>query len=163
MSRKGRGGKGGAKDGSRRGKDATDRNGGDAEAANEGTLAQRAWDQIWPLAIAVLISTTTINIVRVVELWVLLRVLPWDRRSWKPIVAAAVTTGLGLLALEPLPEVLGLGLLVVVSVGLGAVFLAMFVAFGLDPDDRLVVARVREKLRTVGRKGSTEPVASGKS
>ncbi len=114
-------------------------------------------------AIAVLISTTTINVVRVVELWVLLRILPWDRRSWKPIVAAAVTSGLGLLALELLPDVLGIGLLLAVSTGLGAVFLALFVAFGLDPDDRLVVTRVSEKLRSAGRKGSTKPAASRKS
>ena len=52
-------------------------------------------------AVAILVSTMTINILRVVELWVRMRILPWDRRAWKPIAAAlgTATVGSGVLTL----------------------------------------------------------------
>lgn len=96
-------------------------------------------------AIAILVSTTSINLIRVVELWVLMRILPWDRRSWKPFAAAVGSAAVAWPAVALLPDRLGLPLLIAVAVGTGAVFVGLVVVLGLEPDDRTILERLTRR------------------
>ena len=96
-------------------------------------------------AVAILVATSVINLIRVVELWVLLRILPWDRRIWKPVAAAVVTVAISLFVLSYLPDELGLVLLAVVLIGMATVFYTTLFALGLEPDDRLLLDRLRRR------------------
>ncbi len=98
-------------------------------------------------AVALVISTATINLLRVVEIWWLMRVLPWDKSTAKPI-AAGLVVGVSVAALATrLPDVLEIGSLAVFSLGVFAAFAAAAIAIGLEPDDRLVVDRLVRRLR----------------
>jgi O-antigen/teichoic acid export membrane protein len=96
-------------------------------------------------AIAILVSTTSINAIRVVELWILMRILPWDAHSWKPFAAAAGAAAVAWPAVALLPDRMALPLLVAVAVGIGAVFVVLVVLLGLEPDDRKIVDRLAQR------------------
>ncbi len=98
-------------------------------------------------ALAILASTTLINVIRVVELWVIMRILPWDRHIWKPFAAAAGTAAVALPVVAALPEPLGFPLLVALALGIGVVFVALVALLGLEPDDRQVLDRLLGRAR----------------
>ena len=100
-------------------------------------------------AIAILVSTVLINLIRVVQLWMIMRILPWDRHSWKPFAAGLGTTLLAWPVVAALPDPLGPGLLVAVAIGIGVVFVALIALFRLEPDDRRVLDRVLARARGV--------------
>ena len=98
-------------------------------------------------ALAILVSTTLINTIRVAELWVLMRILPWDRRSWKPFAAALGSAVLTWPIVAALPDRLGPGLIGAVAVWIGIVFVALVALFRLEPDDRRVLDRLVGRAR----------------
>jgi O-antigen/teichoic acid export membrane protein len=103
-------------------------------------------------ALAILVSTTMINVLRVVELWILMRILPWDRHIWKTLAATAGAAGAGALAVAALPSELGVVGLVAVALAIGLVFVATLAALGFEPDDRLVLDELaRRGRRLAGR------------
>lgn len=85
------------------------------------------------------------NLVALAQVRAVLGIHPFDRRLLKPLVAAAVPAGVGLLAVAA-----GLGPWPAVAVG-GAVgglgFLAALAGLGFDADDRVVIDAVRRRLR----------------
>ena len=114
-------------------------------------------------AIAILVATSFINLIRVIELWVLFRILPWDRRIWKPITAAAVTAAISAFVLTYLPDELGMALLAVVLIGMAVIFYGTMFVLGLEPDDQLLLDRLRRRAGRGRRRGRTpdnEPVAA---
>ncbi len=98
-------------------------------------------------AVAILVSTTVINVIRVIELWVLMRIIPWDRRTWRPVAAAAATAAAAVGVLRLLPDELGLALLATVSAAIVVMFAGLLVLFGIEEEDRLVIDRVRQTIR----------------
>ena len=98
-------------------------------------------------ALAILVSTTMINVLRVVEVWILMRILPWDRHLWKVLTAAAITAAVGSLVVAALPDKLGLAMLIALAVGIGLLFIATVALLGLEDDDRLVLDRIMRAAR----------------
>jgi O-antigen/teichoic acid export membrane protein len=94
-------------------------------------------------ATASLVAIAAVNLLTVAELWALEHLVPYDRTFWKPLVAGAGAwaTGLALGRLMPFGSDLAPAILqgiVVVAAFAGLIWL-----FGLSPDDRLVLDRVR--------------------
>ncbi len=98
-------------------------------------------------AIAGVISTAAINLLRVAEIWWLMRVVPWDRSTAKPIFAAMVTGAVAAVAVTQLPARLGLGALALFGLGVAVVFAAVVLMIGLESDDRLIADRLLRRIR----------------
>ena len=105
-------------------------------------------------AVAAFISIALINLMRLIEVWYLYRILPYNREFLKPVLAglfalAAIwLTSNWLDGQDAIVFMLVQGL-VVLSVYLGSIWL-----LGLSPDDRVIVDRVNRKttaLYTQGR------------
>jgi O-antigen/teichoic acid export membrane protein len=114
-------------------------------------------------ATAMLISTVAVNLAAVVEVRVLERLLPFDRSFWKPLVAgaAAFVTGWVLRYVMPIENDWRVAA-IQAGVVLG-IFGAAILAFGLAPEDRIVIDRVVRKVRLVLRRHRrrSEPTESG--
>lgn len=117
-------------------------------------------------AVASLIAIVAVNVLSVVQVWVMERLNPFDRRSMKPMVAGAAGLLVALLArylLRPAGEYVTLitvGALIVVTYG------ASLLALGLEEDDRRILGQVASLVgrklrlkRRIGEDGS-EPEAS---
>jgi len=93
-----------------------------------------------------LIATGTINVVRLVEVWVVERLMPYRDGFWKTVLAAIVALGLGLVIKLLLPidgsivRAMAQGLVVV------AAYVGLLVLLGIAPEDRLVYRRVFRRL-----------------
>lgn len=109
-------------------------------------------------AVATFLATVAVNVAAIVEVWIFERLLPFERRVWKPVVAAAAALllGVGLRSLFPT------GRLAVVQAGLVlGVYVGLILAFRLAHEDRMVIETVWRKLRRWrGRSGAgPEPTA----
>jgi len=97
-------------------------------------------------AVAVTFSSVLINTLRVIQVWVMLRLWPYDLSFLKPVTAglvSAVVTGLAGQWLSPLPAILQ------VAVGtllLGSVYVVIIVLLRLSEEDRLVLDRFFARL-----------------
>jgi O-antigen/teichoic acid export membrane protein len=120
-------------------------------------------------ATASLIAIATVNVLAVVEVWALERLVPYDRAVWKPLVAgaAACATGVSLDWLRPVGS--DLAPAVVEGAVVVAVFAGLIGAFGLAPEDRLVLDRVRDRFarrrrphRDVDRPAPRHPAGRGR-
>jgi O-antigen/teichoic acid export membrane protein len=102
----------------------------------------------WSVAIA------GFNIVRVVQVKVLMGMLPVDKSLWKGLTAGVVATIIGL-TVAALTD----GFVALVA-GSAAILLAYFGALtllGIDADDRLVLASLRRKFGLGGRASRRSP------
>lgn len=118
-------------------------------------------------AISSFIAIVVVNVLSVVQVWVLERLNPFDRRSLKPMIAGAAGLAVALLArslLRPAGEYVTLitvGALIVVTYG------GSLLALGLEDDDRhilgQVASQVGKKVRFRSRTGEDgpEPEANG--
>jgi len=98
-------------------------------------------------AVANLLSTATINGARVIEVWVLERVQPYDRTFLKPVAGGIVAAGCAgaLAAVGVAPRNL-------FEVGIAGILITFVYGgvnwiFGIAPEDRAVVSRVVGKAR----------------
>ena len=93
-----------------------------------------------------LVATGTINVVRLLEVWIVERLTPYRDGFWKTVVAAIAALGLGLVMRELLPldgsivKAVAQGLTVV------AVYVGVMLLLGIAPEDRLVYQRVMRRL-----------------
>jgi len=96
-------------------------------------------------AVSVLITVSTINLMRMLQVFFSFHLLPYNASFAKPIAAGLAA----LLAAVGLGYVLPGGPLSVLLqiVALFAVYVAAIVALGLAPEDRVVLARLRKRLR----------------
>ena len=94
-------------------------------------------------ATASFVAIATVNLLTVAEVWVAEHLVPFDRAFWKPLVAGvgAFTTGLVLGWLMPVGSDLAPAVLQGVIVV--AVFAGLVGAFGLAPEDQVVLDRIR--------------------
>lgn len=101
-------------------------------------------------ALAVLVGAVAINLIRVSEVWWFARIQPYGLLTLKPLAAAAVAFGAGLLVNTTIPAVDGFGNLVVNAAAVLAAYIAALVALGLPDEEKLVmrsaVRRVRRAL-----------------
>jgi O-antigen/teichoic acid export membrane protein len=96
-------------------------------------------------ATAALVNIATINTLRLVEVYILLRLLPYNWSFLKPIAAGLVALGvmLGLNGLYPAGT--NLFLTALYAVVLFGVYVGMVVLLGLSEEDRMVLARLRRR------------------
>jgi O-antigen/teichoic acid export membrane protein len=97
-------------------------------------------------ATAMFISTVAVNLAAVVEVWLLERMLPFERNFWKPLVAGATAFLAGWVLKLVMPMQNGR----LLSAAQAALVLAIFggglLAFGLEPEDRIVIDRIVGKV-----------------
>ena len=98
-------------------------------------------------AYAALGSTAAIQIVRVVEVWVIVGVHPYDLRLFKPVAAAAVAYGAGMLVNVGVPAAQSLVHFIVNAATVGLVYAAATLGLGLSEDDRMIGRAVLRRLR----------------
>lgn len=104
---------------------------------------------IWGMvgaAVAVLVSELAVNVLRVGQVYFLLRILPYNLSSLSPVLAGiaalVVTLVIGLvLALDPLAE------MVVQCLALLGVYAALMWKFGLAPQDQIVLSHMQRRAR----------------
>lgn len=96
-------------------------------------------------ATAALVNIATINILRLVEVYILLRLLPYNWSFLKPIAAGLVALGvtLGLNVLYPADANLFVTALYMAV--LFGVYTGMVILLGLSEEDRQVLARLRQR------------------
>lgn len=107
-------------------------------------------------AVAYFIAIAVVNAARMIELWVLEKVLPSWRAYAKPLTAGALATavGMGLKAVWPVGSAfwpaLAQGIVVVV------VYAGLIVLFRIEEDDRHILSRMVERLTSRFRRSGTE-------
>jgi O-antigen/teichoic acid export membrane protein len=97
-------------------------------------------------ALAALGSLGGVNVLRLVQVKLLVGVLPYNAAFLKPIAAALLGGGAAYAVSRPL---VGLGPFPGAVVGiavLAAVYVATLLLLGIDEDDRVVLSRVRDRL-----------------
>jgi hypothetical protein len=94
------------------------------------------------------------NLIPMAQVWLHLHIHPYRRDFWKPIAAGLIATAVALVVVRA--SGIGTGIQAGgVGVGvLGLVYLAVFVAFGLSPEDRTALATLRASTRRRGRPSS---------
>lgn len=91
------------------------------------------------------VATVTANVLGLIQVWLALRIHPFDRSFLRPLFAGVpavvVVWAVARLGWAPIPTV------AVAGVGAGVVFLGALRLLGLDADDRLVTDAIVNKLR----------------
>lgn len=98
-------------------------------------------------AFAYLIAITVVNLARMLEMWLLERILPSWRAYLKPLTAGAIAFGFGMGVKALLP--VGGALLPALAQGvvIVVVYVGSLTFLGLDDDDRDLMARMLDKAR----------------
>jgi O-antigen/teichoic acid export membrane protein len=102
-------------------------------------------------ATASLIAIATVNFLSVAEVWALEHLVPFDRALWKPLAAGAAAWVTGLVLDWLMPVGADLAPAVLQGIVVAAVFVGLMRAFGLAPEDRLVLERIRDGVARRGR------------
>jgi O-antigen/teichoic acid export membrane protein len=113
-------------------------------------------------AVASAASIILVNLLRLVEVAVLVRVTPYDRSWLKPIAAGGVAVA----AAVAVTSMLGLSSVMRVVVGAPAVigvYAGMILLLGLTEDDRMILSRAWRRFRRLGRGDRRGPGSSTKS
>jgi O-antigen/teichoic acid export membrane protein len=98
-------------------------------------------------ALAVLVGVLTINVIRVIEIWWFARIQPYGWSTLKPVAAAAIAFGSGLLTNATIPAVGGLGNLVLNGLVMLAVYAGALVLLRLPEEDKLVIQSAARRVR----------------
>lgn len=117
------------------------------------------WD-VLGAAIATFAAISVVNIATIVQMVVLENLWPYDRSFWKPLLAGlgAVGAGLASALVGPAPE--GVVWLAVHGLIIGGVYVGLLASFGLEPDDHLILGRLRQKVLPVRAAESAESARS---
>jgi O-antigen/teichoic acid export membrane protein len=97
-------------------------------------------------AIAALAAVGGVNLLRLVQVFVLFRLLPYDWSSLKPLLAGAAALGVVLLLGRGETGDVSLAAVAIRASVLMVVYVGMILALGLSPEDRAVLAAVRKRL-----------------
>ncbi|HWQ16150.1 MAG TPA: flippase [Roseiflexaceae bacterium] len=97
-------------------------------------------------AVAALLVVGTTNLLRLAEVFVLFRMLPYNASFVKPILAGAAALGTALALDRALPTAAQPAYAALHTAALLAVYAGAILALGLGPEDRAVLARVRARL-----------------
>jgi O-antigen/teichoic acid export membrane protein len=97
-------------------------------------------------AAATLLTVSLINVMRMLQVFFMFRLLPYNASFAKPIAAALAALLITLALGAVLPGLGALGVLLRIAV-LFAVYVGAILLLGLAPEDRAVLARLRKRLR----------------
>lgn len=100
-------------------------------------------------AMAVLLAEGTINLLRLAQVYVLLRLLPYNRSFAKPLAAGAAALACTLAAGRWLPAEVGLGATVASALLLCAVYGGAILLLGLSPLERAMLTRAGQRALAV--------------
>ncbi len=100
-------------------------------------------------AIAALISVGLINILRMVEVYWLYRLLPYDRTYLKPLVAAAVAMITTFLFARVFPDEMFILRIILGSLLIAIVFLATLIVIGLPTEEKAILLKARKQILSV--------------
>jgi O-antigen/teichoic acid export membrane protein len=110
-------------------------------------------------ATASLIAIATVNFLSVAEVWALEHVVPFDRAFWKPLAAGAGAWTTGLMLDRLMPVGADLAPAVLQGIVVVAAFAGLIGLFGLAPEDRVVLERIRETVARQARPHRGHPAA----
>ncbi len=119
-----------------------------------------SWGMVGAASV-VLAETTIVGLACVTEVFILLRLLPYDANFVKPVIAGVMAASAALAMNKFLPAEASLASLVIDAAMLSVVYAGAILLLGLSQEDRLVLALLRER---VGSKLSRrQPRPSGES
>ncbi|MGH3115862.1 MAG: flippase [Gaiellales bacterium] len=98
-------------------------------------------------AVASTLSLVLVNVTRVMQVWIKMRMLPFDPASTKGVAAAVAALGAGLVVHTTLP---GTRSLLIGIPTVAAAYLLGLIIFGLSREDRLVLREFRRAWRWSG-------------
>jgi O-antigen/teichoic acid export membrane protein len=96
-------------------------------------------------AVASFAAMSIINIVRVIQVWFLYRLHPYDKTFIKPILAAAVATVAVLSLSRLLPGDVNLFYTMIHMLVLGASYVGVLLLLGLAPEERSILIRLSHR------------------
>jgi O-antigen/teichoic acid export membrane protein len=97
-------------------------------------------------AAAAFFAVVVVNLLCVLEVWLLERLLPFDRTFLKPALAGAIAFGVGALLTVWLPVGTDLVAAIVQGLVVTGLYVGLYVVFGIADEDRLVLGRVTRKV-----------------
>jgi O-antigen/teichoic acid export membrane protein len=100
-------------------------------------------------AIAMVIAIASVNILCVIEVWVLERLVPFDRSFWKPSGAALVAIVCGIALKAAMPVGTDFVYAGVQGAVVCCIYLAFLFLFGLPAEDKLVIERMLGRIRSL--------------
>ena len=117
------------------------------------------WDVLGAAA-ATFVAISVVNITTIIQMLVLEHLWPYDRSFWKPLMAGvgAAGAGLGMALWGPAPA--GAVWLAAHALIIGGAYVGLLLSFGFEPDDHMVLGRLRLKVLPVR---SRETVGSASS
>lgn len=98
-------------------------------------------------AAAVFIAMVVVNVLCVLEVWILERLVPFDRTLWKPTAAALAALGAGLILNGLIPVGTSFTAAAVEGSLVCGIYLGLLLLFGLAAEDREVLRRALERAR----------------
>jgi O-antigen/teichoic acid export membrane protein len=110
-------------------------------------------------AASILVAEVVINSFRVVELYWLFRMLPWNRGFVKPIVAVACAMATSLLLNQVVPSRAGLAQTALHGVVIVVVYAALTLALGISSEERVILSRLRHRAGRLRPRSRTSRVA----
>jgi O-antigen/teichoic acid export membrane protein len=99
-------------------------------------------------AIASALAVSVVNVLTVVEVWVLERMLPFDRTFLKPLAAGAGALAAGLVLRGAFPVGTGQVIALAQCAAIACCYAGLILLMGLAPEDRAVVDRIVHKVKT---------------
>lgn len=99
-------------------------------------------------AVAALVTATVINLLRVSEVFVLFRILPYNIGFVKPALAGLVALAIGWFTCQLLHTETNLVLAALNACIILAAYVSMILLLGLSPEDRAVFAHLRRRVAT---------------
>lgn len=97
-------------------------------------------------AAAALAASVTIQTMRVVEVWMLARLLPYDRLIFKPLGAAVLAFAPGMAIRQWSDGTLGVVPLAATAILIGLVYVGVLAALRIEEDDRLVLRAIARQV-----------------
>lgn len=98
-------------------------------------------------AVAMLIAMVVVNVLCVIEVWVLERLNPFDRTFWKPGTAALCALGAGVALNWWMPVGTSLVSAAIQGTLICGIYLALLLLFRLPAEDRIVIRRAVRRVR----------------
>jgi O-antigen/teichoic acid export membrane protein len=100
-------------------------------------------------ALSNLVIILLLNIARIIEVYFLIGLRPYNRSFFKPVAAGLVAYLCTLFLVEMLSSPPGLLAVILLSVLLTAIFVGAILLMGLSPEDHLVLRSMRQRVRAL--------------
>jgi O-antigen/teichoic acid export membrane protein len=97
-------------------------------------------------ATAALVGFSSINVLRLLEVFILFRLLPYNLSVMKPVAAGLAGLATALIVDQVLPSAVSPIYAAVSGAMLLIVYIGIILLLGLSPEDRLVLARARRRM-----------------